>query len=101
MTSKVYIINDMNHNFDKAEKHGDLAFVTKGKVPIFKTAVVKEMLKKGLTDFDPANDFLLVSGPAILCMLATLLLADNGVTSIKTLVFDAKEQDYVVRHLSA
>lgn len=96
---KVFIINDMNHNFDKAEKHGELVFVTAGKVPIFKIDVVKEMLSKGMKDFDLKEDFLLVSGPALMCMLATLVLLD-GDTPIKTLVFDAKAQDYIVRHIS-
>lgn len=96
---KVYIINDMNHNFDKAEKHGEMIFVTEGKVPIFKVDVMKKMLRDGLKDFDLENDFLLVSGPALMCMLATLVLLD-GDTPIKTLVFDAKAQDYIVRHIS-
>lgn len=99
MTPNVYVINGMNHNFASAEKHGKIKYVTEGKVPIFKTDIVKAMLQKGLTGFDIKNDFLLVSGPAILCMIATMIVVD-GATPLKTLVFDAKEQDYVVRHIS-
>jgi hypothetical protein len=96
---RVYVINGMNHDFASAEKHGTITYVTEGKVPIFKTDIVKGMLQKGLADFDITKDFLLVSGPAILCMMSALIVAKPG-TPIKTLVFDAKEQDYVVRHIS-
>lgn len=96
--AKVFIINDMNHNFEKAEKYGTLQFVTTGKVPIFKTDAAKNMLLKGLQEFDIREDYLLISGPAILCMQAALIVA--GPIPIKALVFDAKQQDYTVRHIS-
>jgi hypothetical protein len=101
--AKVFIINDLNHNFDKAARFGELHFVTKGKVPIFKTDTAKAMLDEGLSGFNIVEDYLLVSGPAILCMMSTLIVATKmspSVQAIKTLVFDAKEQDYVVRHIS-
>lgn len=98
--SKVFIINDMNHEFEKAKKHGELHYVTKGKVPIFKTDVIRTMLKEGLTGFNIEKDFLLLSGSSILCIIASLIVTKQDVP-IKTLVFDAKEQDYVVRHISA
>lgn len=97
---KVFVINDMNHSFRKAEKYGELRYVTTGKVPIFKTSVARSMLRQGLRDFDYKKDYLLISGPALLCIMATLLVVE-GEEPIMTLVFDAKEQDYVVRHISA
>jgi hypothetical protein len=96
---KVYIINDMNHNFDKATRFGELKHVTVGKVPIFKTDVARTMLQRGLEGFNIKEDYILVSGPAILCMLTTMIVMD-GRNPIQTIVFDAKEQDYVVRHLA-
>lgn len=98
--SKVYVVNDMNHSFDKAERFGKIIFATEGKVPIFKTDVVKNMLAESLKDFDIENDFLLLSGPTLLCIIATRILHTCD-APLKTIVFDAKEQDYVVRHLSA
>lgn len=97
--AKVYIINDSNHNFDDAKRYGELRYVTKGKVPIFKTGATKSLLIEGLKDFDHTNDYLLVSGPSLLCMQAALLLCNGDNKVIKTLVFDAKEQSYIVRHL--
>jgi hypothetical protein len=98
--AKVFIINDLNHNFDKAARFGELHYATTGKVPIFKTDIAKRMLQEGLTGFNVEEDFLLISGPAIMCIMATLIVIDGSHPHIKTLVFDAKEQDYVVRHLS-
>lgn len=97
--AKVFIVNDMNHDFTKAKEHGELVYVTTGKVPIFKTDVANNMLRQGLKDFDIDKDFLLLSGPAILCIMASHIVVD-GDKPIQLLVFDAKEQDYVVRHLS-
>lgn len=97
--SKVYVINSMNHNFNKAAKYGTIHYVTNGKVPIFKTDIVKNMLRKGLEGFNIKEDYLLLSGPSILCILATWIVM-NGKDPLKALVFDAKKQDYVVRHLT-
>jgi hypothetical protein len=97
---KVFVINDMNHSFDKASRFGTLKYVTTGKVPIFKTDIAKTMLREGLEGFNIREDYLLVSGPAILCIIASLIVVENTTKPLQTLVFDAKEQDYVVRHLS-
>ena len=97
---KVYILNDLNHNFSKAERFGELVYVTQGKVPIFKTDALRNLLLKNLKDFNIDEDYLLISGPALLCVMAALLLKVDG-KPIKTLVFDAKAQEYVVRHIYA
>lgn len=103
MAAKVYVVNDMNHDFSKAEKFGKLVFVTEGKMPIFKTDYIRTALTAALHDFK-RDDYLLVAGPTLMCIMATLIVAsaftlDFVDTSIKLLVFDAKEQDYVVRHV--
>ena len=96
----VYVINDMNHNFSRASKYGTIVYATEGKVPIFKIDLVHNLLKQGLNGFKE-TDYLLVSGPPILCMIATLIITTRnpGMEVIKTLIFDAKKQEYVIRHL--
>ena len=96
--AKVYIVNNTNHDYSKAERYGRLVDVTKGKLPIFKTSTVRAMLKEGLVEFTK-DDYLLVSGPAIVNVMAATVL-HNKFDTIKFLVFDAKQQDYVVRHLN-
>lgn len=95
---RVFILNNDLHNYAKAEKYGPFVNVTEGKMPIFKTSQVKAILKERLKDFKE-EDFLLISGPAILVIIATQLLFLKY-DMVKFLLFDAKEQDYVVRHLT-
>lgn len=96
--AKVYVVNNANHDYSKAEQYGELVYVTKGKLPIFKTSTVRAMLEKGLVKFTK-DDYLLISGPAIVSIMAATILY-NKFDIVKFLVFDAKQQDYVVRHLN-
>jgi len=96
--AKVYVVNNTNHDYSKAEQYGELVYVTKGKLPIFKTNTVRAMLEKGLVKFSK-DDYLLISGPAIVSIMAATILYNNFDT-VKFLVFDAKQQDYVVRHIN-
>ena len=96
--AKVYVVNNANHDYSKAEQYGELMYVTRGKLPIFKTSTVRAMLEKGLVKFTK-DDYLLISGPAIVSIMAATILY-NKFDIVKFLVFDAKQQDYVVRHLN-
>ena len=96
--AKVYVVNNANHDYSKAEQYGELMYVTRGKLPIFKTSTVRAMLEKGLVKFTKDN-YLLISGPAIVNIIAATILY-NKFDTVKFLVFDAKQQDYVVRHLN-
>lgn len=96
--AKVFVVNNANHDYSKAEQYGELVYITKGKLPIFKTNTVKAMLEKGLVKFSK-DDYLLISGPAIVNVMAATILY-NKFDTVKFLVFDAKQQDYVVRHLN-
>jgi len=96
--AKVYVVNNANYDYSKAEQYGELVYVTKGKLPIFRTSTVRAMLEKGLVKFTK-DDYLLISGPAIVSVMAATILYNNFDT-VKFLVFDAKQQDYVVRHLN-
>lgn len=96
--AKVFIVNSTDHNYSSAKKYGELHNVTDGKLPIFKTDAMIGILKVVLEKFS-ANDYLLISGPAWLTIMAAAMLFTKFV-EIKFLVFDAKEQAYVVRHLN-
>ena len=96
--AKVYVVNNTNHDYSKAEQYGELVYATKGQLPILKTSTVRAMLEKGLAKFTK-DDYLLISGPVIVNIMAATLLF-NKFDTVKFLVFDAKQQDYVVRHLN-
>lgn len=89
----------MNHNFSTAEQYGSLQYATTGKVPIFRSDIMVNLLKEGLKDFEQ-DDYLLLAGPMILNAYAMNIVAKKHKT-FKMLVFDAKDQDYKVRHYVA
>lgn len=93
----VYVLNKGDHNYDAAKRYGECIVVTEGIVPIFKTDHVSAVLMEKLSAYKE-DDFLLVTGPVILCILATVILL-RKFDSIKILVFNAKAQDYVVRQI--
>jgi hypothetical protein len=94
--SRVFIINSSAHDYSSATKFGKVCNITEGKVPLFKTDLMKSILIKELNNFT-SEDYLLVSGPTWLCMMTAIILSKR-LTEIKFLVFDAKEQEYIVRH---
>lgn len=96
--ARVFIVNNAMHDYDGASKYGHIQYVTEGKVAIFKTDMITNLLRSGLADFK-AEDYILVSGPAWLCMIATMIVFKN-LNEVKFLVFDAKERAYIVRHLN-
>ena len=95
--SMIYVVNNAMHDYQNAERFGTIKYVTEGKVPIFKTDVVTKLLKDGLAEFT-ADDYILVSGPAWLDIIAALITFSK-LNEVKFLVFDAKERMYIVRHL--
>jgi hypothetical protein len=97
--SKVYVINDLNRNFDDAKRFGELVITTTGRAPIFKPDIVTNMLKDGLKDFNIDEDYLLVCGPPVMCMISTMILAKHD-KPIKILIYDVKEQKYFNRHIT-
>ena len=93
---RVFIINNTSHDYSSATKYGTVVSITEGKMPIFKTDLMKEILTKALENFT-SNDYLLISGPAWLCVMTSAILYKR-LDEVKFLIFDAKEQSYVVRH---
>lgn len=95
--AKVFIVNDTHHDYSGAMQFGELVSITEGQVPIFKTGVLSNIIEDKLKDFTE-EDYVLVSGPAIVNVMVSTTLY-NRFETIKFLIFDAKQQEYVVRHL--
>lgn len=95
---KVFIVNDSGYDFSKASRFGELVPLTKGHVPFTNGLTSFPAITEGLKDFNPSKDSLLLIGSPFLNAAAVLQVA--GKTDfIKTLMFDAKQQDYSVRYL--
>jgi hypothetical protein len=96
--NKIYVVNQGAHNYETAKKYGELIPVTEAHFPIFKITLLTETLRQKLKNFDD-DDLLLLSGPAWLNIVAATMLLTKF-DSVKFLVFDAKQQSYIMRHLS-
>jgi hypothetical protein len=95
----VFVLNKTDrYDFGKAEDFGTIMYVTEGIVSIFKPDIMTKQVHKALQDFRE-EDYLLISGPAILSMITITYLFDRYDT-IQTLVHDARLDKYIVRNLS-
>ena len=95
--NKVYVVNHTMQNLDTAKKFGQLKYITEGNIPLFKTDLMIHNLKEALIHFKE-NDYLLIVGPAWLSIIAASMLFSKY-SRLKFLIFDAKLQRYIVRHL--
>lgn len=94
----VYIMNQGTHDYRDANKFSEQMIVlTEGAVPVFRTDNLTKALKEGLNNYTE-QDFLLISGPAILSFLCAGILFKRF-SYINVLLFDAKGQKYVMRQL--
>lgn len=98
---KVYITNYCGLDYKKAERFGNLISVTSGFVDLSDLSKVKENVKENLKDFT-SSDYLLFSGPTILCILSIvecINLTDryekNYSQKINALVWINRQQDYI------
>ncbi|MNB69343.1 hypothetical protein D3C75_158710 [compost metagenome] len=97
---KVYVVNDRHHDFSSAKEHGELVYLTEGIVPVFKTASLMKELEAKLVDFSMKEDKLLISGPSVVNMMASIILTQRGIGKLTVLIYDIKERRYVARTLA-
>lgn len=95
---KVYVVNKTTHDYSVAGRFGEVVYITEGKVPIFKTDEVVTLVHKALVDFTD-KDYILVAGPSILSIIVSTA-AFSRCSTVKFLIFDAKIQAYIVRHIN-
>lgn len=96
-TSIVYVLHKGDHDVSEAECHGTLKAVFEGVVPVFRTDSLECTVIQELSAFTE-DDFILISGPALLCMITTAVLL-RRFESFKALVYNAKTAKYVVRQI--
>ncbi len=89
---KVYVTNNSGYPYEKAEKYGDLVFLTRGYMYYNK---IDEVIKKlgNIIDEASENDFLCLSGNNFICALAMHLWAKEH-ELCKVLHWDQDSKDY-------
>ena len=78
---KVFITNKSPHNFEDAERFGDLVFLTSGEIDKYKVNVIYRTLAEQLEHSQP-EDYLVVSSLSIMQNIASSILAvQHGVVN--------------------
>lgn len=91
----VFITNYSAHDYSDATKYGELKPITTGSLNLMNvdrliTAAVEQ------TDESTPEDYLLISGPPLMCALAQAVwMQRHG--KCKILIYDAKEREYVMK----
>lgn len=97
---RVYVVNYMGHDMSDALRFTDkpLVYLTQGPVP-FDNRTLYSMAEK-LRDFQP-EDFLLVSGSAVLAAMAVAILKEtNDVENINVLIYHPREHAYMPERIN-
>ena len=90
--AQVYVPNKSFHDFSGATQFGELIFLTEGILPLHSVNTLYRTFDRELRESTP-DDYLLVSGPAILnAIVASVLSMKHG--SINFLLYDRKRNRY-------
>jgi hypothetical protein len=96
----VWVVNHAGHNIEDAEQYGKIKMLTVDRVNIFATDRIKTEFKEKLLEFNPAIDFVLLSGSTILNVIATTTLKElNPGSPVSVLIFNFNSGKYVLRSI--
>lgn len=97
---KVWIVNSSGHDFDDAKKFSEeLIPLTHGRVNIFNVERLVEEFKGKMSSFGE-NDWLLLSGNAVLNVIAsTIAMELHG--KVNLLIYDVIQKEYVPREITS
>lgn len=96
---KIYVVNDSGHDFTAARSYeGEMIVLTSGKVNIFATDRIKNEMEEKLGEAEP-GDYLLLSGNAILNVLASMVLVSK-IGEVGFLIFNFNTEKYEKRKYS-
>lgn len=96
--AKVYILNKAGHDYSNANQYGELIAVVSGNMNVFRPDRSLYAIKEKLENFDPDNDFLLLSGNTFGNALAVMFIMNHlkdKVKRVNLLVYDAKNVEYL------
>jgi hypothetical protein len=96
LIAKVYVVQDDGRkNLVPAMKFGDLVVLSGRDMPVFAdTGPTVNSLKTKLKDFDPENDWLLMTGDPILIGTITAIIAKRY-NKVRCLKWDKQNLDYL------
>lgn len=99
---KVFVTQETNVDFGKAEEFGDLVFLTDGRRDDFHNIAKSQHnerliahLRQGLQDFDGLKDWLVITGSPYVCAAMFALLGMLGHTKLRILRWDNRDHRYI------
>ena len=99
----VLIVNYGTHDYTKAERFGQLVPMSKGPVNKFKLSAMHRLFEERIEHLTSAKDFILVSGPMIMNVIACAMFARKH-GCLNLLIWKEDEQtgtgDYLCRKIT-
>lgn len=101
----VYVTQEVQTlNYGPAEPYGDVVFLTNRDFSPMKQSLnnsaLMGQLKQGLLPFDPAKDFVVLSGSPVVMAAVMMILASRGFKNITVLRWSNRDSIYQPIHLS-
>jgi hypothetical protein len=100
--ARVWVLQETNHDFTKAETFGEVVFLSVAGRDDFNNvrgSLVNERLLAYLThelrDFDPEEDFIVITGSPYITAAVFLILGNRRVQKIKFLRWDNRDLVYI------
>lgn len=99
MKNKVYVTQETNHDFTPAEQFGEVEFLTCDDLNNNKSSMQNEhvlaSIRHKLRKFDPANDWLVITGSPYISAAVFLMLGHMKVQSVQVLRWDNRDHRYL------
>ena len=92
---KVLVINRSCHDFSKAERFGELVYLTEGNLNRYNTSSMYRQFEKEIKNSKP-EDLILLSGMTIMSTIASAMFSARH-KRLNLLIWKSDKQDYIER----
>lgn len=98
MNSKVYVTQEANVDYSKAERFGEIVFLTSQDLVNIKGSLLNanllRTLRRNLGKFEPSLDWIVISGSPYVSAAVFTILGRMGHTNLRLLRWGNREFDY-------
>ena len=92
----VWILSDSYHDFSKAQKYGDIKFITNGNESPYKIGSYWRTIRTTIMNKAKREDYVVLSGIIHLNCLVTMVMWEKF-SQINFLLYHPASQDYIAR----
>lgn len=99
----VFVTQEVNHNFTKAEQFGEIDFITRDDLNNTRNSIHNENLvseiKHKLRNFNESEDWLVIAGSPYVSALVFMILGQKGVKNLNILRWDNRDYIYTPMYI--